>query len=421
MQPDTSFGAAGDHPSAADTANRPDPPSAFALLVAFGGLSAALAAGYGVLFTIAADYRDEYGISENWIGIIIGLGFIAGFLAQITIAPYADRGHAKLLVLAGVFVNVIGLVLMAFGTSLVPILVGRFISGVGIGTATPAIKRIVVLADPANLGQNMGRLLAADVFGFAIGPAVSAVLVGPFGIPAPFLVVAAVTLVLLPMVARVDVVEATEPPSRRFAVDLLRRREFAGAVLLGAVAFTMIGAFDALWDVVHKDLGTADWIANLGITLFGLPLIFLGPAGGRLAQNWGPFKLGPIGLFFASGLMIVYGFLPAGGLIFAVAMVHAVSDGLTISSAGVAVSMVVSPDRQAGAHGVVGAAQAVSAGVMASVTGAIYASYGQAAAYTVAGIVMATMTAGALWLARPAWNLSAATQAPQDAATVSGG
>jgi MFS family permease len=384
------------------------PPSPMMLLVAFGGLSAALAAGYGVLFTIAADYRDEYGISANWIGIIIGIGFIAGFLSQITIAPFADRGHAKQLVLAGVFVNVVGLVLMALGTSLVPILVGRFVSGIGIGAAAPAIKRIVVLADPANLGRNMGRLLAADVFGFAMGPAVSAVLVGPFGIPAPFLVVAAATLVLLPMVARVDVVEAVDAPKRRFAIDLLASRPFAGAVLLGAVTFIMIGSFDALWDVVHKDLGTADWIANLGITLFGLPLIFLGPTGGRLAQTWGPFKLGSIGLFFAAGLMIVYGFLPAGGLIFAVAMVHAVSDGLTISSAGVAVSMVVPADRQAGAHGVIGAAQAISAGVMASVTGAIYGSYGQAAAYTVAGLVMIVLTSVGLWLARSAWHLKAA-------------
>jgi len=402
MSPSSADGVA-----ANDLGETPSPPSARTLLVAFGGLSAALAAGYGVLFTIAADYRDEYGISESWIGVIIGLGFIAGFLSQITIAPFADRGHAKQLVLAGVFVNVIGLVLMAFGTSLVPILIGRFISGIGIGAATPAIKRIVVLADPANLGQNMGRLLAADVFGFAIGPAISAVLVGPFGIPAPFLVVAAITLILLPMVARVDVVEAVDPPKRRFAIDLLRRREFAGAVVLGAVAFAMIGAFDALWDVVHKDLDTADWIANLGITLFGLPLIFLGPTGGRLAQDRGPFQVGPAGLFFASGLMVIYGFLPAGGLIFAVAMVHAVSDGLTISSAGVAVSMVVSPDRQAGAHGVVGAAQAMSAGVMASVTGVLYGTYGQTVAYTVAGVVMAVMTSVAVWLARPAWGLKA--------------
>ena len=45
----------------------------------------------------------------------------------------------------------------------------------------------------------------------------------------------------------------------------------------------MIGAFDALWDVVHEDLNTPDWMANLGITLFAIPLVVLGPFGGSLA------------------------------------------------------------------------------------------------------------------------------------------
>jgi MFS family permease len=382
------------------------PPSPLVLLFAFGGLMAALAAGYGVLFTIVADFRDEYGISETAIGFVIGLGFIAGFLSQIALAPLADRGHAKKLVFIGVLVNVAGLLLMALSTTLTPILIGRFVSGIGIGAASPAVKRIVILADPDNLGQNMGRLLAADVFGFATGPAISAILVGPFGIPAPFIVVAAITLILLPIVARVPVQESVEQSEHRFALDLLRIRPFAGAAILGAVAFAMIGAFDALWDVVHKDLGTTDWIANLGITLFGLPLIFLGPPGGRLAQTFGPFKLSSIGLLFASGIMCLYGFLPSGGLIFTVAMVHAVSDGLTISSAGVAVGMVVPADRQAGAHGVVGAAQAVSAGVMAAVTGALYEAYGQTTAYVAAAAVMLVMTLTGLWLARSAWDIS---------------
>ena len=257
---------------------------------------ATLAAGYGVLFTIVDDYRDKYGISESSIGIVIGVGFLAGFLSQLLIAPLADRGHARRIVLIGVTVNVIGLVLMALSTTLLPILIGRFISGVGIGAAVPAVRRIVILADPDNLGSNLGRLLAADVFGFALGPAISAVLVGPFGIAAPFLVVAAATMLLLPFVARVRVQETIDPTSRRLALDLLRIRPFAGAVVMGAAVFVMIGTFDALWALVHKDLGTSEWIANLGITLFALPLIVLGPIGGRLAQTIGPFRLATLGL-----------------------------------------------------------------------------------------------------------------------------
>ena len=99
----------------------------------------------------------------------------------------------------------------------------------------------------------------------------------------------------------------------------------------------MIGAFDALWAVVLDDLNTNEWIANLGITLFALPLILLGSIGGRLAQRVGPFRVGTIGLLGGALFMALYGVVPTGGAMFAVAMVHAVNDGLTVSSTGVAV------------------------------------------------------------------------------------
>ncbi|HSM66566.1 MAG TPA: MFS transporter [Ilumatobacteraceae bacterium] len=391
--------------STSPTPRRRDAPSPTMLFVAFGGLLASLAAGYGVLFTIVDDYRNEYGISETAIGVVIGIGFLAAFVSQLVIAPLADRGHARKVVLFGVGINVVGLLLMGFSTTLVPILIGRVISGVGIGAAIPAARRIVILADPQHLGQNLGRLLAAEVFGFAMGPAVSAALVGPFGIPAPFVVVAVVTMVLLPFVAQVTVAEGRPTAHRRLALDLLRIRPFAGAVVLGAAVFVMIGSFDALWALVHDDLGTTNWLANLGITLFALPLIILGPIGGRWAQVYGPFRVATIGLVGGALFMTLYGLMPTGGWIFALAMVHAVSDGFTVSSTGVAVGMTVPEDRQAGAQGVLGGAQALAAGVMAVVTGTLYDEFGRTVAYAVCGVVMLTLVAIGVWLARSAWML----------------
>ena len=392
-------------PDVAPAADRREPPSPTTLFFAFGGLMASLAAGYGVLFTIVDDYRDDYGISETAIGIVIGIGFVAGFLSQVLIAPLADRGHARRIVLFGVAVNVVGLLLMAFSTTLTPILIGRFISGIGIGAAVPAARRIVILADPNHLGQNLGRLLAADVFGFALGPAISALLVGPFGIPAPFIVVAVATVVLLPFVARVQVAESTVRPKRRLAIDLLAIRPFAGAVVFGAALFVMIGSFDALWAVVHRDLGTNEWIANLGITLFALPLIVLGPPGGRLSQVHGPFRIAVVGLSLGALFMSLYGLLPTGTWIFAIAMVHAIADGITVSSSGVAVGMVIPEDRQAGAQGVLGAAQALSAGIMAVVTATLYDNFGRTTAYLVCGAIMLVFVAAGAWLARSAWSM----------------
>ena len=369
-------------------------------ILVFAALSATLSSGYGVLFTVVGDFRSEYDISEAMIGVIIGIGFFAGFLAQVFIAPIGDRGRARQVVAFGVLVNVVGLILIGVGGSVELILIGRFISGIGIGAAAPAIRRIVILVDPANLGRNLGWLLSADVFGFALGPAVSAVLVGPFGLAAPFLVIAALALMLLPNLWRVNVREDKAETTQRLALDLLSDKAVAGGVVLGAGVFLMIGGFDALWDVVHEDLGTDDWIANLGITLFALPLIFLGPYSGVLAQRVGPFIMGSLGLVGGAFFMTSYGLLPSGNWIFAFAMFHALTDGLTIAASGVAVGLAVSDERQAGAQGLIGAAQALTAGTTAIVVGSLYGSSGRFAAYSATAAGMLVCVAIALYLGR---------------------
>jgi MFS family permease len=382
------------------------------MVLTFGLLMAMLGAGYGVLFTMLDDYRDQYGISESQLGAVIGLGFLSGFLSQILIAPLADRGYARRVVLAGMAINVCGLLVMAFSKSFVPLLAGRLVMGIGVGMAFPAIRRIVIVAEPDRLGHNIGRLLAFDVGGFAAGPAVSAALVGPFGIPAPFLVIAATTASALPYVARVEVKEAVEPPVQRFAFDLLRIRPFAGAVVLASAVFLMIGAFDALWAVVLDDLNTNEWIANLGITLFALPLILLGSIGGRLAQRVGPFRVGTIGLLGGALFMALYGMVPTGGAMFAVAMVHAVNDGLTVSSTGVAVAMVVPAERQAGAQGVLGGFETLTAGITAPIVGVLYEHAGRGTAYGVAAAAMVVFVAIGVTLARSSWSIRGSEPQP---------
>jgi MFS family permease len=251
------------------------------------------------------------------------------------------------------------------------------------------------------LGENLGRLLSADVFGFAMGPAISAALVGTFGLASPFLVVSALTLAIIPFALAVTVVETPGESGQRLAFDLLKNRVVGGAVVLGGAVFLMIGAFDALWDVVHEDLNTSDLLANLGITLFAVPLVILGPTSGRLAQRIGPFRIGAVGLLIGAFFMFMYGQLPTGGWIFGFAMMHAFSDGLTVASSGVAISMAVSEDRQAGAQGIMGASQSLVAGIAAPIIAALYDGPGRAVAYSAAAVGMVVLVGVGVVLAWP--------------------
>jgi MFS family permease len=383
-------------------------------ILTFGLMTALLASGYGVMFTVLDDFRDEYGIEEYWLGTIVGVGFLASFVSQMLLAPIADRGHARTLVVWGLALNVIGLVGMAFGEDVAILLSARFVMGIGVGMATPAVRRIVINGDPLNLGSNLGLLLAADVAGFAAGPAVSALLVPYLGIPAPFLLIAALTLASLPIVLRTHVTEAHEAPHSRFAFDLLRSRPIVAGLMMGGALFMMIGTFDALWAIVLDDLGAEDWIANVGITFFALPLIFLGSYGGRLAQRIGPFRLGPFGLILGSLFMFLYGVMPTGMAMLAVGIVHALSDGFTVSSTAVGVGMVSPPERHAAAQGMLGAAETLVGGITAVLAGVLYSWGGRTLAYSTCTAVMLALSVGAWFLAGPsARGLRGAVVAPE--------
>ena len=184
-------------------------------VMSLGVIMAVMASGYGVMFTVLDDYRDRFGISESRLGMIVGIGFLSSFLAQIFLAPLADRGHAKSIVVVGLLLNFGGLVMLAFGQTTVVLLIGRFVMGVGLGVAFPAIRRIVILGDADRLGDNLGLLLAADVAGFAVGPLLSALVVGPLGLPAPFLMIATASLLSIFIIVRISVEERADAESSK--------------------------------------------------------------------------------------------------------------------------------------------------------------------------------------------------------------
>lgn len=356
---------------------------------------------YGVMFTMLDDYRDEYGISESGLGLVLAIGFFAAFIGQITLAPLADRGHAKRMMIIGFTLVVAGSLVMAFGTTLIALLVGRLVMGVGGGMSLPALRKIVIVSDPDNLGGNMGRLLSVDIAGFALGPMLSAVLIGPFGLASPFLVISAAVVAITVALSRVSVPETAheDQPSERFAFDLLRIPAVAGAVLIGVALFVMIGTFDSLWALMMEDLEAADWIANMGVSLFAIPMALLGPYGGRLAQRKGPYRVGAIGMTVGAVCMTLYGFLPTPALMLVVFFVHIMNDGFTVTSAGVAVGLAAPAERQAGAQGLLGGIQTLVGGMAASLAGWSYDHLGRGPTFTIAAACILACTATGLVLA----------------------
>jgi MFS family permease len=378
-----------------------------------------LAAGYGVMFTMLDDWRSEYGIQETGLSMIIAIGFFTSFVAQLTIAPLADKGHARKLLSLGMLANAVGAVVMAFGESLPTFLLGRFVMGLGAGIAIPAIKRIVIVSDRENIGRNLGRGVSIEVAGFAIGPVISALTVDAFNLAAPFIIITALTMIFGIIISRLNISETAveDQTDERFALDLLKLRPVLGSILVGLALYVMIGVYDSLWVIMMDDLQAPNWVGNAGVALFGLPWIFFGTLGGKIAQRHGPLRVSAFGLGMGALYMTSYGFLSMPYLMLGIGLSQSILDSLTVTGIGIAVAQATPPERQAGASGLLGGMQTLTGGIAAVAAGVSYEHFGQAFAFSATGIVMALLVtvgcvlAGKQWLQKPSPEMVASGRA----------
>ena len=368
-----------------------------------------LASGYGVMFTMLDDWRSEFGIQETGLSMIIAVGFFTSFVAQLTIAPLADKGHARKLLSLGMLANALGAVIMALGESLPAFLLGRFVMGLGAGIAIPAIKRIVIVSDRENIGRNLGRGVSIEVAGFAIGPVIAALTVDTFNLAAPFIIITVLTMIFGIIISQLNISEtaAEDRTNERFALDLLKLRPVFGSILVGLALYVMIGVYDSLWVIMMDDLQAPNWVGNAGVALFGLPWIIFGTLGGKIAQRHGPLRVSAFGLGLGALYMTSYGFLSMPYLMLGIGLSQSILDSLTVTGIGIAVAQATPPERQAGASGLLGGMQTLTGGISAVAAGTMYEHLGQAFAFSTTGIVMALLVtvgcvlAGKKWLQKP--------------------
>ena len=359
------------------------------------------------MFTMLDDFRNNFGIAESALGFIVGVGFFTSFLGQVSIAPLADRGRAKRLILFGLSLEVIGCIGMALGETFMILFISRIIMGFGAGSALPALRRVIIVADPENFGRNLGRILSFEVAGFASGPIISVVFAEFFGIPGPFVFLATIISLFVFVVSRIAVPETAEEnhPTERFAIDLLKNRAITSGILIGVALFFMIGVFDSLWVLMMDDLDAAQWMANFGVSVFVLPLILLGPFGGKFVQRIGPYRAGSFGMILGAIFMAGYGLMPTPTLMMVVFLFHSLNDGFFVTGAGVAVGTSAPLERQAGAQGLLGGMETLAGGVAASFSGVAYDHLGRTTTFIGTGAIMLTLILASRILAGDNWSV----------------
>jgi MFS family permease len=152
-------------------------------------------ASYTVLIPFVPDLEERVGAGPVTIALVFALFAAAKALFQPVGGAWVDRWRPRAVACVALNIAAVGIVLTAFATDSVTLLVGRFVWGIGEGLVTPALyagmsalcKRYDIAA-----GRMMGNFGSAAVAGFLLGPLVAGV-AAPFGLEALFVVGAVVT------------------------------------------------------------------------------------------------------------------------------------------------------------------------------------------------------------------------------------
>jgi predicted MFS family arabinose efflux permease len=373
---------------------RPATPGFGVLLVA----TAMLAASTSVVFPLLAQLQEAYDLPTWSLGVISGAAFLAGLLSQLLLAPLADRGHVRLLLLGGLALAVVSGVLFAASSSLVPFVLARLLAGTALGAFIPAARALASTVDPAAAGHNLGRLAAAELGGFVAGPVLGSLLFELAGLRVPFLVFAALAGLGLLLLARRSLPSGpAEGISSRFSLSLLRNPGVVVAALLALAIFLPVGIYDSLWARYMEDRGAGPIFVGVTLAMYGLPFVVLASTGGRLADRFGPLRSAFTCLVVIAPLTYLYGSLQSLGLIVALSMVEAAAQAVAVPASQAAMAEASPEGNVAAGQGLAGALQQLGAGVMALLAAPVYGATGPEVVFAGAGLLIVVIGVAA-WL-----------------------
>ncbi|MFM8858431.1 MAG: MFS transporter [Actinomycetota bacterium] len=365
------------------------------------GAAFTLAASNSVVFALMGNLQDVYGFGDAGLGFIAAAGFLASFVVQVTIAPLADRGRARHLLIAGTILAVIGNLVFALGSSLAVFVLARAIAGSASGCFLPPARALMASLDTERVSERLGALGGIELAGFVTGPVIGGLLVGPFGLRLPFIVFACSALIATVIVSTQHLPTLTwMAGTQRLAFGLLRHRSVLVPILFLVSLALPVGLYDSLWDRFLTDLGASDTLVGVSLAVYAIPFVLLSRAGGRLADRRGQVGIAFMAVIVVAPLTALYGVFTSPFLPITIGVIESCAQAGGAPAAQGLLARGAPPGRAGAAQGLAGACTQLVAAVVAMLAtwGNGYLSAPEL--FTIAGISVLIMGTVARVLAR---------------------
>jgi DHA1 family multidrug resistance protein-like MFS transporter len=275
-------------------------------------------------------FLERRGGTPSEVGLVMASFFVAGIATQFAFGHLADKfGRRRLLVLSLV---IYGLASMTF---LLPIsapwfTLTRLVQGASAGAIEVAsMSAVASLFPEAQRGRAVSRILAAQLFGLAIGPVIgAAATVNDLGWA--FFVTGVVSLLAAVVAVRANLGDRAYDPTP--LPKLQWSRQLTGALVAAGASGIAVGVYEGCWSLLMHAHHASTLQIRLSWTAFGLPWILLFRAGGWLADHANRRLTALLGLLNGSIFLVIYPHIHNNNLILGLGSLESVGAALSLPS-----------------------------------------------------------------------------------------
>jgi MFS family permease len=300
-------------------------------------------------------YREQFGFSELMITVIFAT-YAAGVIAALVlVGRLSDEIGRRPVLLPGLALSALSAVAFLLADGLVPLLVGRVLSGFSAGIFTgTATATLVDFAPPGRTGRGTLVATLANMLGLGCGPLLAGLLAQyasnplqlPFWVDLALLVPAALAIVAMREPVSVSRRPRLRPQALRVPEQV--RSIFIRASLAGFAGFAVLGLFTA---VSPAFLGQTLHITNEAVVGLIVFAVFAASGVGQLAVGKVPERLalraGCGGLIAGMGLLAIGLAASSLALLVIGGLVAGVGQGLSFRAGLAGINDAAPPEERA--------------------------------------------------------------------------
>jgi DHA1 family multidrug resistance protein-like MFS transporter len=339
-------------------------------------------------------FLEHRGGVPTIIGFIMASFFVAGVATQFFLGRLADRFGRRPILIAS---------LVAYGiastTYLLPVSAGWFaltraIQGASAGAIEVAsMSAVAALFSESERGRAISRILAAQLFGLAIGP-VAGVVVSVKSLGWAFFTAGMISFVAAIVTFRTNLGDRAYDPSP--LPRLQWSPQLVGALVAACASGLAIGVYEACWSLLMHSHHASTLQIRLSWTFFCLPWVALSGVGGWLADHANRRYIALAGLLSGATFLSIYPHIHNNNLMLFMGSLESIGGSLSVPSISSLMSQGAVHRELSRRQGLYATSNTAALAVAAGVSGFLF-TINPALPFTLMAIFSAMLAVTTLW------------------------